>query len=184
MDFANANFEIKQFKNDLDVVKDYLDYSLETTIKKQIPDININDERLYAKEILCNYFKGDMHSFTSKDNIRNNIYTIGNDNLIKLFLKCMIERHAYNVLIKKIEMPQKYSEQCCRYITNRIAKNHYNDIIEWLNNDFDNIEEIIENYVVIFYKRNKEECKDLETLASQNIETDRALDNLKNEVSI
>ena len=181
MNFEDINFDIKSYvkKDDLDGlnrIQIYLDYALNTTIKKQMPEININDERLYAKELLYNYFKGDMHSFTSKNNLRNNIYTIGNDSLVKLFLKCMIEKHAYNILIKKIQGSDAYNDQCCNYITNRISHNLYNDIIEWLNNDFDNIEEIINNYVNIFYQRSYQECQDLEMLTSKDASTKKAME--------
>ena len=77
MNFEDMNFDIKSYisSNDLDGlnrIKIYLDYALNTTIRKQMPEINFSDEKLYAKELLRNYFKGDMHSFTSKNNIRNN----------------------------------------------------------------------------------------------------------------
>ena len=181
MNFEEVEFDIKRYigNNDLDGlnrVKIYLDYALNTTIKKQIPDINKSDERLYAKELLNNYFKGDMHSFTSKNNIRNNIYTISMNTLIKLFLKCMIEKHAYNVLIKNMQGSSEYNDQCCNYITNRVGHGHYDDIIEWLNNDFDNIEEIINNYVDIFYQRNYEECMDLENLTAKSEDTKKAME--------
>lgn len=180
MNFEDSNFDIKTYvlKSNLEGLnrfKIYLDYALNTTIKKQLPDINFEDEKLYAKELLCNYIKGDMHSFTSKNNIRNNIYTIGNNILIKLFLKCMIEKHAYNILIKKMQGSSDYNDQCCNYITNRIGHNKYEDIIEWLNNDFDNIEEIINNYINIFYQRNYSECQDLETLTEKSDDTNKAM---------
>ena len=180
MNFEDSNFDIKTYvlKSNLEGLnrfKIYLDYALNTTIKKQLPDINFEDEKLYAKELLCNYIKGDMHSFTSKNNIRNNIYTIGNNILIKLFLKCMIEKHAYNILIKKMQGSSDYNDQCCNYITNRIGHNKYEDIIEWLNNDFDNIEEIINNYINIFYKRNYSECQDLESLTTKSEDTKKAM---------
>lgn len=180
MDFKDVSFDITKYIENsnldgLSRVKIYLDYALNTTIKKQMPEIGFSDEKLYAKELLYNYFKGDMHSFTSKDNIRNNIYTIGNATLVKLFLKCMIEKHAYNVLIKKIQGSSNYNDQCCNYITNRIAHNHYNDIIEWLNDDFDNVEEIINNYVDIFYQRDFQECQDLETLTEKSDDTNKAM---------
>ena len=181
MNFEDINFEIKDYikgtdLNELNKVKLYLDFALNTTITKQIPNINMNDERLYAKELLYNYFKGDMHSFTSKNNIRNNIYTINNETLIKMFLKLMIEKHAYNVLIKNMQGSDDYNDQCCNYITNRIAHNRYSDIIEWLNDDFDNIEEIVNNYVNIFYKRNEQECQDLEKLTSKSDDSKKAME--------
>lgn len=184
MNFKDTDFEIKKYIHDLDILNNYLEFALETTILRQIPNVSLKDEKLYAKEILCNYYKGDMHAFTSAYNIRNNIYTIGNERLTDLFLKYMIIKQAYNVLIKKIDVSNKYSDQCCRYITNRIARKHYSDILEWLNNDMDNIEEIIINYTTIFYKRNSEECKDLELLAEQTEETSNALKNLNVEVNV
>lgn len=183
MNFEDVNFSIDKYVGDVSIdglnrIKIYLDYSLNTTIKKQIPDINIVDEKLYAKELLCNYFKGDLHAFTSKNNIRHNIYKIGNDMLLKLFIKCMIEKQAYNILIKKIEGSSNYGDQCCNYITNRVARDHYDDVIEWLNDDFDNIEELINNYVNIFYQRKYEECMDLQKLAFEHEMTARAIRNL------
>lgn len=186
MNFEDINFDVRNntFNNDLDKIALYLDYALNTTIKKQMPNISIKDEKLYAIKLLCNYFKGDMHSFTSKNNIRNNIYTIGNEKLTNLFLKCMIEKHAYNILIKKINGSSEYNDQCANYITNRIARNHYSDIIEWLNNDFDNIEEIIANYINIFYQRKYEDRLELEHLTEKNNVTNQAINNLKNLVQI
>lgn len=183
MNFEDVNFSIDKYVSSVDIdglnrIKIYLDYSLNATIKKQIPDINIVDEKLYAKELLCNYFKGDLHAFTSKNNIRHNIYKIGNDMLLKLFIKCMIEKQAYNILIKKIEGSSNYGDQCCNYITNRVARDHYDDVIEWLNDDFDNIEELINNYVNIFYQRKYEECMDLQKLAFEHETTARAIRNL------
>ena len=181
MNFEDMNFDIKSYisSSDLDGlnrVKIYLDYALNTTIRKQMPEINFSDEKLYAKELLRNYLKGDMHSFTGKNNIRNNIYTIGNELLIKLFLKCMIEKHAYNTLIRKIEGSNDYNDQCCNYITNLIGRKHYGDIVEWLNNDFNNIEEIINNYINIYYQRNFEECSDLQKLAFKGDDTKKAME--------
>lgn len=189
MNFGNSVFDINEYigKNNLEGLNKialYLDYALNTTIKKQMPNISIRDEKLYAKMLLCNYFKGDMHSFTSTNNIRNNIYTIGNERIIELFLKCMIEKHAYNVLIKKLEGSSKYGDQCCNYITNRIAHNRYNDIIEWLNNDFDNIEEIINNYVDVFYQKTFSDHADFDTLAKKHYDTNIALNNLCLEVNV
>ena len=183
MNFEDTNFNIREYVSKSDLaglsrVKIYLDYALNTTIRKQLPNISLSDERLYAKELLCNYLKGDMHSFTSKNNIRNNIYTIGNNALIKLLLKCMIEKHAYNILIKKIEGSSNYNDQCCNYITNLIGRKHYQDIIEWLNNDFENMEEIINNYVNIFYQRDFNECKDLEQLTLRSNDTKKAMEEL------
>ena len=183
MNFADASFDIKEYVTSdnlegLNRVKIYLDYALNTTIRKQLPNISMNDEKLYAKELLCNYIKGDMHSFTSTNNIRNNIYTIGNDVLVKLLLKCMIEKHAYNVLIKHLEGSSDYNDQCCHYITNLIGRKHYHDIIEWINNDFDNVEEIVENYVKIFYQRDYNECQDLEQLTLKNEDTKKAMEAL------
>ena len=177
--FEDTSFDIKEYINvptleKLNRIAIYLYYSLLTTIKKQMPEINEQDEKLYAKELLNNYFKGDIHSFTSKNNIRNNIYTIGIDNLINLFLKSMIEKHAYNILIKHMEGSSEYRDQCANYITNRIGKNHYDDIIEWLKKDYDNIEEIIENYVDFVYKKSYNEHHDLDNLVSKNYETNRA----------
>jgi len=189
MNFEDMNFDINTYigKNNLEGLNKialYLDYAINVTIKKQLPDISLKDEKIYAKRLLYNYFKGDMHSFTSKYNIRNNIYTINNERLTELFLKCMIEKHAYNVLIKNIQGSSNYGDQCCNYITNRIARNRYNDIIEWLNNDFDNIEEIISNYVDIFYKRPYEERIDFEKLTAKNYDTNRAMNNLCLEVNV
>lgn len=189
MNFDNDNFDIKEYIekydiNGLNKIKLYLDYAIETTIKRQIPDINIKEEKLYAKKLLENYFKGDMHSFTSKNNIRNNIYTINNNKLIDLFLKCMIEKHAYNVLIMKMQGSSKYNDQCCNYITNRIAHNRYQDVIEWLNEDFDNIEELITTYVDVFYKRAVDECMDLQRLTENNPDSSKALGNLCLQISV
>lgn len=183
MNFEDANFDVNSYVENesidgLNRVKIYLDYSLNTTIKKQIPDISLSDEKMYAKEILYNYFKDDLHAFTSKNNIRHNIYSIGNDVLTKLFIKCMIEKQAYNVLIKKIEGSSDYNDQCCNYITNRVAHGHYDDIIEWLNDDFENMEEIINTYVDIFYQRKYEECIDLQKLAFEENMTNKAISNL------
>jgi hypothetical protein len=189
MNFESIDFDIKDYikKNDLEslnIIKWYLDYALVTTIKRQLPDISLKDEKLYAKKLLSNYFKGDMHSFTSKNNIRNNIYSISNDRIIDLFLKCMIEKHAYNVLIMNMQGSSKYNDQCCNYITNRLAHNRYNDVIEWLNEDFDNIEELISNYVDIFYKRNNDECMDLEKLTEKGNDTSKAIENLCNKIGV
>ncbi len=185
--FDNPNFDIAEYINfpgleKLNRIALYLDYGISTTIKKQMPNITVNDEKLYAKELLNNYLKGDMHSFTSKNNIRNNIYTIGNKNLINLFLKTMIEKHAYNILIRKMQGSAEYSDQCANYITNRIGKKHYSDIIEWLTNDFDNIEEIISNYVDLFYKRDVEERLDFEKLTEKSQDTELAIKFLSLEV--
>lgn len=179
--FDNTNFDINEYikaptLEKLNRIAIYLDYSLSTTIKKQIPNISISDEKLYAKELLNNYFKGDMHSFTSKNNIRNNIYTIGNKTLINLFLKTMIEKHAYNILVKHMQGSSEYRDQCANYITNRIGKNHYTDITEWLTNDYDNIEEIINNYVDFAYGKSYNDHNDLDNLVSKNYETNKAFE--------
>lgn len=189
MNFESVNFDIKEYieNNNLDslnIIKEYLDYALVTTIKRQLPDVTLKDERLYAKKLLSNYFKGDMHSFTSKNNIRNNIYSIHNERIIDLFLKCMIEKHAYNVLIMNMQGSSKYNDQCCNYITNRIAHNRYSDVIEWINDDFDNMEELIKNYVDVFYKRSKEECMDLERLTEKGNDTSKAMGNLCLQINV
>ena len=57
-----------------------------------------------------------------------------------------------------------------------MTENLYDDIIEWLNDDFDNIEEIINNYVNIFYQRDYQECQDLELLANKDSNTKKALE--------
>lgn len=181
--FETPNFEVLVYLGDdksekLNKLKKYLDYSLSITIKKQIGEISFDDEKLYAKELLNHYLKGDMHSFTSKNNIRNNIYEIGNANLINLFLMAMIERHAYNVLVKNMQGSSKYRDQCANYITNRISKNHYSDIIEWLTNDFENIEEIIDNYIDLLYKSTEEEFLMLKEITSKKQDTALAMNQL------
>lgn len=179
--FDENDFEIdtilgKDKRENLNKIAIYLDYALNKTILRQIPDITPNDEKYYAKKILINYINGDMHSFTSKANIRNNIYKIGINNLIKLFLKTMIEKQAYNVLIKKINGSDNYRDQCANYITNRIRKNHYNDILEWLNSDNENIEEIISNYIDMTYKKSLSDHFNLEALTTKNYETNKAME--------
>ena len=69
----------------------------------------------------------------------------------------------------------EYNDQCCNYITNRIGHSKYEDIIEWLNDDFDNIEEIVNNYINIFYQRDYSECQDLEKLTIKSEDTKKAM---------
>lgn len=185
LEFNDINFDIEEFMGkdnigSLNNISTYLDYSINTTITKQIPNIDEETEKLYAKQILNNYFRGDRNSFTSKNNIRNNVAKIGYQRLINLFIKAMIEKQAYNVTVKHMLNTNDYPA----YITNMISRGHYSDIITWLTSNTENIEEAISNYVDLIYRKDIELKSNLEYITIKDYETNKAMEQLNLEMSL
>lgn len=185
LDFENTNFDIETFigRNNLENlhnVSNYLDYALHSTIIKQIPNVDKDDEKEYAKQILRKYLSGDLHFFTSKNNIRNNIRKIEPNRLINLFIKAMIEKHAYDVTVKQRLITNDNSA----YVCNMISRGLYSDVITWLKTDAENIEEIMSNYVDFIYDEDDEVKRNLEYLTTKDVETNKAMEKLNLELSL
>ena len=187
MDFINnPNFDISEIEgfnriDGLNIISVYLNYALSQTIKSQIPNIDIENEKLYAKQLLQQYLSGDYHAFTRRNNIRENVDKITSNKIIDIIIKRYIEIEAYNrgVLhrLNEVDKIGKYA----KYITDNVASGNLDNIKPWLNY---NMKSLIDGYINTQYNE-PIDCKNkLEDLAYTVPNTSKALEQLNLEMKL
>ncbi len=187
MDFINnPNFDISEIEgfnriDGLNIISVYLNYALSQTIKSQIPNIDIENEKLYAKQLLQQYLSGDYHAFTRRNNIRENVDKITSNKIIDIIIKRYIEIEAYNrgVLHRLDEVDEigKYA----KYITDNVASGNLDNIKPWLNS---NLGSLVNGYISTQYNEDIEYKKKLEDLAYAVPNTSKALEQLNLEMKL
>ena len=185
MNFSNPNFNIKDIiNNNVDSLNDislYVDFAITSTIHKQVQDIDLDTEKQYAKNILNNFFKMNDNAFTSCYNIRNNMITIGRKEIKNMLIKNMIERDAFNKVVKKLLNATDYIDKLAKDISKTIADGRIDEINSWIDK---NIELLIDNYVERKYLSDMEYRQDYESLVYDDYVTNRALEQLNLEMHI
>lgn len=185
MNFSNPNFNIKDIiNNNVDSLNDislYVDFAITSTIHKQVQDIDFDTEKKYAKNILNNFFKMNDNAFTNCYNIRNNMVTIGRKEIKNMLIKNMIERDAFNKVVKKLLNVTDYIDKLAEDISKTIAEGRMDEINSWIDK---NIESLIDNYVEKKYLCDMEYRQDYECLVYEDYVTNRALEQLNLEMHI
>lgn len=185
-DYMNPNFDITRVPDFNGVtglidISQYLDFSISTTIRKQIPNIDEYKEKEYAKEILNGYMHGNNNAFTSKFGIREQIIKIGRDKLVFLFLKTLIETWNYSEIIFRKLAATNTSEEYSKFVSEVVYSGKLDLYKEWIGT---NISTFIDIYVQQSYGRTLEEKKQLEELCYSNPTTTRTLEQLNLEMSL
>lgn len=113
----------------LNMVEDYIDYAIHSTIKKQIGDSNQNEKEWVG--ILFNKFlDGDTNVFTSNDNIRSNILGMGTKGFYLVLMKNAIEYTAYRHVVMRQTINQSREDFVCSLITDKLSHNEYIDTLK------------------------------------------------------
>lgn len=184
--FKNTNFDITSITNSNGVyalgdVEQYLDFAVNQTIRKQLPNITISQEQNYAKKLLNNFFRGDLRAFTSSYNIRASINEIGYDKIFFTFVKAMIERHAFDLEVLHILKPTNEMQEMTQYVTENIKNGYFENLRPFLES---NIGVLIENYVDMKYRIPSDQKDQYNALAYRNPTAARALEQLNLEMSL
>ena len=119
--------------------------------------------------------------FTSYYNIRNNMVTIGIKEIKNMLIKNMIERDAFNKVVKQLLNVIDYIDKLAEDMSKTIAKGKMDEINSWINK---NIESLIDNYVERKYLCDMEYRQDYESLVYDDYITNRALEQLNLEMHI
>ncbi len=140
----------------LELLENYLDYAIHTTIIKQLPDIDDENEKFWAKEILTGYIKEGTNSFTSKYNIRSNMNDIDLRDIIHIFMKNSIEYMVYKELVLREE--EIYPEEhVVSLIYDKLNYNEYDSALKIITTNPQYKKALIRNYITFKYgKHNKD----------------------------
>lgn len=184
--YKNPYFDIKNITQYNNVTsssanEEYLDFAINQTIRKQLPNITIEQEQYYAKIILNKFFQGDFKSFTSTYNIRNNIKEIGQERIFGCLVKAMIEHDAVAKEVHHALQPQNIMQQWASYITENTKMGYLGNITPEL---YQNIDVLIENYIDMKYRITEEQSTQYNNLANRNPSTEKALQQLNLELSL
>lgn len=180
--FESDNFDIVEYLGrdsvyDLDKVEEYLDFAINSTIKKQIPNIDYNTEKRYAKKILTDYLNGNDNIFTRQNNVRSNIIQIGRNRINNLLIKIAIEKKAFNNRVRRTLVDENLADKCVTKITELIQTGHYKMAVDILNNEVVR-ESIINTYIDSFYGQSIERIKDIECIVYDDNNLSRVLETL------
>lgn len=187
MDFRNnPNFDISEIEgfnrvDGLNNISIYINYALSETIKSQMPNIDIENEKFYAKQILQRYLSGDSHSFTRKNSIRENIDKITPNKIMNIIIKSYIEIEAYNRRVLRRLDNVDVNGEYAKYITDNVASGNLDNIKPWLNS---NLESLVNGYISTQYNEDIEYKKKLEDLAYAVPNTSKALEQLNLEMKL
>lgn len=140
----------------LELLENYLDYAIHTTIIKQLPDIDDQNEKFWAKEILTAYLKEGTNSFTSKYGIRTNMNDIDMVNIYQVFIKNCIEYMVYKELVLREE--EIYPEEhVLSLVFDKLNYNEYDSAIKLISSNPQYKKSLIRNYIGFKYgKHNKD----------------------------
>lgn len=185
MDYTDKNFDITNiecFDNGYGLIEisNYLDFALSTTIRKQLPNITIEQEKGYATKILKSYvIDGSSHYFTRDFNIKNNIKKIGKDKVKFLICKHLIECQAYNESILHMMQPTEFIDESAQSLTVQVSKGNFDQIEDWIDK---NMGAFIDDYVSSYYKSDIK--KQLNEIALEHPICNEALTQLNLEMSL
>ena len=138
--------------NSLDIFEEYVDFALNTTIKKHMPEISEQLEKSWAGIVLRNYLNGDVNAFTSSFNIRKNISNCGKDKIIQMFLKQAIEIDAYGSKIFHKVNPTNEVKLICENITKKMYSDEYDTVFNIVRTNSVYQEGLINNYINFKYR--------------------------------
>lgn len=186
LEYMDPNFDIKNNPsfNNIDGLKDissYIDFSIKSTIHKQIPNVTPDEEKYYAKVILKRYMNGDKQSFTSQYGIRDNIEKIGQDKIEFLLLKTLIEKDEFNRRVLHRLTPQDFYDECAGYITNIVYSGQLEANKQWIKG---NLGTFIDVYVEEYYGKPVEDKSQREEMCYGNNLTTKALEQLNLEMKL
>lgn len=186
LDYMDPNFDIKGIAsfNNIDGLKgiaSYLDFAIETTIRRQVPNVDTETEKRYAEELLTKCLNGDKVTFTRTNNIRSNMNHVSMVQLKGLIMKNLIEKEAFNQRIRHLLSPTEYMDQCTQYVTSMAYNGKIAEMDEWFTN---NLPLFIHEYINTNYKRTEQQRQQYEDIAYSIPETSKALEQLNLEMHL
>lgn len=186
LDYTNSNFDISTIEgfNNIDGlagISNYMDFALSSTIHKQKPNIDIETEKMYAKDILKRYLQGDPVAFTSTYGIRGNMRQVSKKKIQDLLIKSLIELDAYNKRVLHQLGPNNYIGECAQYVTSVVASGQLDQIQPWIN---DNMNTFVENYINTRYKEDMDMKRQIEDVAYSIPDNSKALEQLNLEMKL
>ena len=151
------NFDLKSVTNQniiesLDFFEEYMDFAINSTITKQMPNLSEDDERKWASVLLTNYLNGDANAFTSSFGIRNKINECGQNKVAELLIKAAIEKNAFEQSVMRKLIPENEKEFICEDIVKRVYSGKYQEVVDLVKNNPVYQENLINNYVEFKYR--------------------------------
>lgn len=185
-DYTNPNFDISAIEgfNNIDGlggISSYMDFAISSTIHKQIPNVDVETEKMHAKNILHRYLQGDNCAFTSTYAIRSNMNTITPQKIKELMIKSLIELDAYNQRVLHQLQPKDYIGECATYVTSVIASGQLEQIQPWIDQ---NIDTFIDSYITSRYKEDEQRKQQMEAMAYSIPTHEKALEKLNLEMKL
>ena len=110
--------------------EDYIDYGIHSTITKQMGDINVSEEKYWAKSLFTKLLAGDTNIFTSDNNIRKNILSLDSRSFYNLLIKIAIEYTAYKEVVFSQTINNSREEFICSLITDKMAQDEYRETLQ------------------------------------------------------
>lgn len=185
--FIDPRFDLNEATDSCDLeslklLEDYIDFSIETTIKKQLPNISEENERRLAVDILENYFSGDRNSFTSTHNIRNNISRCNIDKIISMLMRVAIEKNAYNKVVLRKLTNQNNEDAISDFVTTNIYNGYCSEMMASIKANRDYLNCLIEIYAETKYKNQYKD--NLESISMSEPLSSKALEKLNLEMRL
>lgn len=180
--FESDSFDIVEYLgrdsvDNLDNVQNYLDFSIESTIKRQFPDADIKLEKDLAKKILIDYLNGNNLIFTRQNDIRRNMTHINRERVANLLIKTTIEKKAFNDRVRRTLTDENFDDKCVTRLTELISSGNY-ELAKQELQDGSVLNSVVGTYVNNFYKQDEERRKNIEYIAYEDQITERALQTL------
>ena len=151
------NFDLKSVTNQntiesLDFFEEYVDFAINSTLTKQMPNLSEDDERKWAGVLLTNYLNGGTKAFTSSFGIRNKIDECGQNIVVELLIKAAIEKNAFEKSVMRKLIPGNELEFICEDITKRMFTGNYQETINLVKTNPVYQKNLIDNYVGLKYR--------------------------------
>lgn len=151
------NFDLKNITNQntiesLDFFEEYIDFAINSTLTKQMPNLSEDDERKWAGVLLTNYLNGDANAFTSSFGIRNKINECNQNKVAELLIKAAIEKNAFEQSVMRKLIPGNELEFICEDITKRMFTGNYQETINLVKTNPVYQKNLIDNYIGLKYR--------------------------------
>lgn len=136
----------------LDFFEEYIDFAINSTLSKQMPDLPEEQERYWAGVLLTNYLNGDKNAFTSTFRIRKNINECGQNKVVEMLVKNAIERTSFEQGVLHKLNTENEVEFICEDITNKLSSCKYQEAMDIVKNNHVYQSDLINNYVDFKYR--------------------------------
>lgn len=186
---TNINQNMNDFLNKsgiegLENISEYINYSIHSTIKKQMGNVRPELEARYAQKLLNNHMNGNTNAFTSSNGIRSTIHSIDPFKVKALLIKSAIERHAFSMVEEHKISFESDAEKVSQAVTELVANGDMTDVLTWIDSDNRIVEILVESYVALSYQSDKELRDAYERITNSHPKTVKALEQLNLELSL